>query len=123
MMPHAEEGEGDLSDGARKVRDLEAQRSGSVSTVVCDDDSSVGALSAPPKAHLRLSIHVTKSVLVSKFPESPIPGEPFEEKEGGLVGDPALRPSSPGWQSQGSTIDADRDRDWAVDARVGRYAR
>ncbi|KAK0730970.1 hypothetical protein B0H67DRAFT_639413 [Lasiosphaeris hirsuta] len=127
MMPHAEEREGDVSDEARKVLDLEARRSGSVSTVLCDDDSSVGSLSAPPKAHLRLSIHVTKSVLVSKFPESPIPGEPFEEKERGPVGNQrqldegarALGPSSPGWQSQGSTtIGADRGRGWAADARV-----
>ncbi|KAM7211743.1 hypothetical protein V8F06_012876 [Rhypophila decipiens] len=32
-----------------------------------------GDLAAPPKAHLRLSIHVTRSVHVTKMPSSPVP--------------------------------------------------
>ncbi|KAK3329857.1 hypothetical protein B0H66DRAFT_542179 [Apodospora peruviana] len=43
-----------------------------------------GELTAPPRAHLRLSIHVTKSVHVTKTPSSPVPGEKEEEASGPL---------------------------------------
>nr|CDP22942.1 Putative protein of unknown function [Podospora anserina S mat+] len=36
-----------------------------------------GSLRAPPRAHLRLSIQVTRSVKVEKHPRSPQPGETF----------------------------------------------
>ncbi|KAK1757886.1 hypothetical protein QBC47DRAFT_166668 [Echria macrotheca] len=105
--------------------DLEAQRSMSVSTVVCEDDSSVvgmSALRAPPKAHLRLSIHVTKSVHVSKYPESPTPGEgasvdeKYVDREE-LVEDVAghdhhhegQRHATPSWQSETSTSAITKD--------------
>ncbi|KAK4171373.1 hypothetical protein QBC36DRAFT_295424 [Triangularia setosa] len=85
--------------------DLESQRTCSVSAGACrgsllhplnitnhhneeDDDISPldtsggrspgsGSLRAPPKAHLRLSIQVTRSVKVEKHPRSPQPGEIF----------------------------------------------
>jgi len=102
-----------------KSPDLEAQRHGSVSTVVCDDDSSivgVSALRAPPKAHLRLSIHATKSVHISKYPESPTPGQvnqrdkDFEDKYPGRLdqGNGMTR-----WSEQ-STMAVSKD--WALEA-------
>lgn len=38
-----------------------------------------GSLRAPPRAHLRLSIHVTRSVSVEKYPRSPTPGSCGEQ--------------------------------------------
>lgn len=114
LLPRVEERDDNQSEHALKVGDLEAQRSGSVSTVIGEDDtSSVGmsALRAPPKAHLRLSIHVTKSVHVSKHPESPVPGEASQDRgaELEMVGDPRQVCGSPGWRSEGSTVMGDKD--------------
>ncbi|KAK0734529.1 hypothetical protein B0T26DRAFT_670816 [Lasiosphaeria miniovina] len=72
VLPQLEEFEGGHCLGVLKPEDLEAQRTGSISTVACDEEAA-GALRAPPKAHLRLSIHVTRSVEVTKVPESPVP--------------------------------------------------
>ncbi|KAK0748356.1 hypothetical protein B0T21DRAFT_406881 [Apiosordaria backusii] len=44
----------------------------------------LGSLRAPPKAHLRLSIQVTRSVKVEKHPRSPQPGEAFSDVNGGV---------------------------------------
>ncbi|KAK0624872.1 hypothetical protein B0T17DRAFT_255060 [Bombardia bombarda] len=74
-------------DAVLKETDIEAQRSDSVSTMVApeyDDEESGGPharddLRAPPRAHLRLSIHVTKEVNVSKYPESPMFGSSDEK--------------------------------------------
>jgi hypothetical protein len=43
----------------------------------CDDGvlSPTASLRAPPRAYLRLSIHVTRSVVVKKWPRSPSPGK------------------------------------------------
>ncbi|KAK4183398.1 hypothetical protein QBC35DRAFT_114423 [Podospora australis] len=102
LVPHAEEhdehGASMAEYGVLKPSDLEAQRTlcSSVSTYATRQDSTTpmlededdevpplggaGSLSAPPRAHLRLSIHVTKSVHVEKFPRSPAPGKTtFEE--------------------------------------------
>ncbi|KAK0657042.1 hypothetical protein B0T16DRAFT_452540 [Cercophora newfieldiana] len=108
-LPRVEEKEHAVADDAHKSLDLEAQRSGSVSTVVCDDDPSIvgmSALSAPPKAHLRLSIHVRKSVEVSRYPESPMTNESFEKerRRSSQDQDYFTPPYTPGWQSEGSTI-------------------
>ena len=78
-------------------------RSDSVSTVAAggvafvDDGDSLlnghagvgrggeGDLAAPPRAHLRLSIHVTRSVHVVKTPSSPVPdGDDDGEDEKGM---------------------------------------
>jgi len=124
-LPRLEETETDVCKDELQTPDLEAQRSGSVSTVVGDDDSSIvgmSALRAPPKAHLRLSIHVTKSVHVTKQPESPLPGQCHDEKEAGFEGSQCESESgqqghgdnTPGWQSDRSTIIVCKD--WASDA-------
>ncbi|KAK3393407.1 hypothetical protein B0H63DRAFT_17004 [Podospora didyma] len=79
FMPQVEEIEGVLGSHALKLQDLEAHRHGSVSTAAGDEDAissaGEGSLTAPPRAHLRLAIQVTKSVEVSKLPESPMPRE------------------------------------------------
>ncbi|KAK4195884.1 hypothetical protein QBC40DRAFT_184766 [Triangularia verruculosa] len=49
-----------------------------------------GSLRAPPKAHLRLSIQVTRSVKVEKHPRSPQPGETFSDA-GGRLSSPRRR--------------------------------
>jgi len=112
-LPRVEEKENNVSEEALGSLDLEAQRSGSVSTVVCEDDPSIvgmSPLSAPPKAHLRLSIHVTKSVQISRYPESPMSGDIFDnneekqERRSSQEPDYNTPPYTPGWQSEGSTI-------------------
>lgn len=56
-----------------------------------------GDLAAPPRAHLRLSIHVTRSVHVVKTPSSPVPdegGDDDGQDEKGLGVGPGGLPSS-----------------------------
>jgi len=112
-LPTVQEKEHAISEETLSTIDLEAQRSGSVSTVVCDDDPSavsMSPLSAPPKAHLRLSIHVRKSIEVTKYPESPVAGESAEgaaeeqSRRRSQEGDYMTPPYTPGWQSDESTI-------------------
>jgi hypothetical protein len=107
-LPRVEEKEHAANEESLKYVDLEAQISGGSTE---DDPSIVGMspLSAPPKAHLRLSIHVTKSVQVSRYPESPMSGESFENKEekqrrSNQEEDYVTPPYTPGWQSEGSTV-------------------
>lgn len=118
-LPPVDEKETIVCEEGLKSPDLEAQRHGSVSTVVCDDDSSIvgmSALRAPPKAHLRLSIHVTKSVHISKYPESPTPGQvdhrdkDFEDEYPGRLGPGS---DTARWSEQSTMVVG---KDWALEA-------
>lgn len=79
------------------VGDADADRAGGAATVRAsrerererdgndhDNDGGIlrGDLTAPPRAHLRLSIHVTRSVVVTKTPSSPVSAHTGDDLDG-----------------------------------------
>lgn len=75
LLPWMEEGDAGLLEDVLEAGGNETRRSDSVSTAGREEDVAPrlgqGTLRAPPKAHLGLSIKVTKTVQVTKWPRSP----------------------------------------------------
>ena len=99
-----------------KLVDLEAQRSDSVSTAPKEEDKSPTgtSLKSPPAAHLRLSIQVTKSIMVT----SERLGSPSSSKRWFSPGDNSVGHGTQSQRNDGSVSDRSPVGTWSSEERI-----
>lgn len=113
-LPSLEDEKAGGYQGVRLV-DVEAQRSDSTSSTPVEEDRSPvkTSLKSPPAAHLRLSIQVTKSIMVT----SERLGSPSSSKRWFSPGVSGVGQSSP--RNAGSSSDRSPHGSWGSEEKVG----